>query len=152
MVSKLKKSVLYTNGFVTKRVIDQGKETFEKPAMIIANHTSFLDSISIGMLSPKIIFLVNDWVYHSPIFGNAAKLVGAYPVSGGLENGEEFLRKKVAQGFSLMAFPEGTRSETNKIRRFHKGAFYLAEQLQLDILPVLIHGNSEVLPKGKFYY
>jgi len=150
MVSKLMKSVLYTNPFVSKKVINTRKESFEKPVMIIANHTSFLDIISIGMLHPKIVYLVNDWVYNSPIFGSAAKLAGAYPVSGGLENGEQFLKQKVAQGFSLIAFPEGTRSKTNKIRRFHKGAFYLAEQLQLDILPVLIHGNSEVLPKGSF--
>src|SRR5690554_44219 len=49
-----------------------------------------------------------------------------------------------------MAFPEGTRSETNKIKRIHKGAFYLAEHFELDILPVFIHGNSEVNPKGSF--
>ncbi|MGB3151408.1 MAG: lysophospholipid acyltransferase family protein, partial [Maribacter sp.] len=106
--------------------------------------------LCLGMLHPKMIFLVNDWVYNSPVFGSAAKLVGAYPVSGGIENGEDYLREKVAQGFSLIAFPEGTRSTTNKIKRFHKGAFYLAEQFDMDILPVLIHGNSEVLPKGSF--
>ena len=49
-----------------------------------------------------------------------------------------------------MAFPEGTRSLSNKIKRFHKGAFYLANEFNLDILPVLIHGNSEVNPKGSF--
>ncbi|WP_299529984.1 MMPL family transporter [Ulvibacterium sp.] len=149
-VSLLMKSVLYTNPFVRKKVINEHRETFEKPAMLISNHTSFLDILAIGMLHPKIVFLVNDWVYNSPIFGRAAKLVGAYPVSSGLENGEEYLRGKVAQGFSLITFPEGTRSPTNKIRRFHKGAFYLAEKLELDILPILIHGNSEVLPKGSF--
>jgi len=150
MVSKLMKSVLYTNPFVSKTIRNKGREDFVKPTMIIANHTSFLDIISIGMLHPKMVYLVNDWVYNSPIFGNAAKLAGAYPISGGLENGGDYLKEKVAQGFSLVAFPEGTRSGTNKIRRFHKGAFYLAEQLGLDILPVLIHGNSEVLPKGSF--
>lgn len=144
------KSVLYSNRFVQKKVINKGKETFEKPVIIIANHTSFLDILAIGMLHPKIIYLVNDWVYNSPIFGSAAKLAGAYPVSGGVQNSEAYLKKKISQGFSLIAFPEGTRSETNKIRRFHKGAFYLAEELGLDILPVLIHGNSEVLPKGTF--
>jgi len=36
------------------------------------------------------------------------------------------------------------------MNRFHKGAFYLAEHFNLDILPVLVHGNSEVLPKGDF--
>jgi hypothetical protein len=71
-------------------------------------------------------------------------------VSEGIDNGLEHLRNKVAQGYSLMAFPEGTRSRTNKIRRFHKGAFYLAEKFNMDIVPVLIHGNSEVLPKGSF--
>lgn len=149
-VSKLMGSVLYTNPFVSKKIINPHNERFEKPAMLIANHTSFLDILAVGMLHPKIIFLVNDWVYNSPIFGSAAKLAGAYPVSAGMEKGETYLKEKVAQGFSLIAFPEGTRSNSNKIKRFHKGAFYLAEQFGLDLLPVLIHGNSEVLPKGSF--
>jgi hypothetical protein len=102
------------------------------------------------MLSPKIIFLVSDWVYNSPIFGKGVRLAGFYPVSAGIDNGIEHLREKVAQGFSLMVFPEGTRSENNVIKRFHKGAFYLAEQLSLDIIPIVIHGYSEVLPKGDF--
>tara|TARA_R110002167_G_scaffold163242_12_gene359998 strand:- start:1326 stop:5012 length:3687 start_codon:yes stop_codon:yes gene_type:complete len=150
VISKLMGSVLYTNPFVAKKIINEQHESFEKPVMIIANHTSFLDILSVGMLHPKIIFLVNDWVYNSPVFGSAAKLAGAYPVSGGIEKGEEYLKGKVKQGFSLIAFPEGTRSSSNKIKRFHKGAFYLAELFHLDILPVLIHGNSEVLPKGSF--
>lgn len=147
-VSKFLKSVLYSNPFVTKKVINQAKETFEKPVMIIANHASALDSLTIGMLHPKIIFLVNDWVYNSPIFRFAARLAEFYPVSQGIENSLPHLQKKISQGYSLMAFPEGTRSDTNKIKRWHKGAFYLAEHLKLDVLPVLIHGNSEVQPKG----
>ncbi|UWX56672.1 1-acyl-sn-glycerol-3-phosphate acyltransferase [Maribacter litopenaei] len=103
-----------------------------------------------GCCTQRLFFSVNDWVYNSPIFGKAAKLAGAYPVSGGVENGEEYLGEKLKQGFSIIAFPEGTRSTSNKIKRFHKGAFYLAEKFQLDIIPVLIHGNSEVLPKGSF--
>lgn len=150
VISKFMKSVLYTNPFVKKRIINTGGETFTKPGIIIANHTSFLDILAVGMLHPKIIFLVNDWVYNSPIFGKAVQMAGFYPVSGGIENGVAQLRQKVAQGYSLMAFPEGTRSTTNKIRRFHKGAFFLAEKLNLDLIPVLIHGNSEVLPKGSF--
>ncbi|EPR70011.1 membrane protein, inferred for ABFAE pathway [Winogradskyella psychrotolerans RS-3] len=130
-------------------MINEPKEDFKKQAIIIANHTSFLDIIAIGMLHPKIIFLVNDWVYNSPVFGKAIQLAGFYPVSSGIENGLEHLKKKVEQGYTLMAFPEGTRSKTHKIKRFHKGAFYLAEQFNLDIIPVLIHGNSEVIPKGE---
>ena len=150
IMSKFMGSVLYTNPFVSKKNINQGNETFKKPGVIIANHTSFLDILAIGMLYPKIIFLVNDWVYNSPVFGKAVQLAGFYPVSNGIENGLEHLKEKIEQGYSLIAFPEGTRSNTNKIKRFHKGAFYLAEQFELDIIPILIHGNSEVLPKGSF--
>lgn len=150
VLSPFMKSVLYSNPFVTKKVINLSGEKFDKPAVIIANHTSFLDILAMGMLSPKIVFLVSDWVYNSPVFGKGVQLAGFYPVSQGLEGGVEHLREKVNQGFSLMVFPEGTRSETNVIHRFHKGAFYLAEQFNLDIIPVLIHGNSEVLPKGDF--
>lgn len=147
-ISKFMKSVLYTNPFLIKRIINDGHEDFKKQSIIIANHTSFLDILAIGMLHPKIIFLVNDWVYNSPVFGKAVQFAGFYPVSNGIENGLEHLKKKIDQGFTLMVFPEGTRSKTNKIKRFHKGAFYLAEQFHLDIIPVLIHGNSEVIPKG----
>lgn len=150
VTSKFMKSVLYTNPFISKKIINKHKETFEKPAMIIANHTSFLDILAMGMLHPKCIYLVKDHVYTSKTVGYAARLHGAYPVSVGIEGGEAFLKQKLAQGFSIIAFPEGTRSATNKIGRFHKGAFYLAEQLGLDILPVLIHGGSEVSPKGSF--
>jgi 1-acyl-sn-glycerol-3-phosphate acyltransferase len=148
--SNLMKSVLYTNPFLKKEIRNPHKETFEKPAMLIANHSSFLDILAMGMLHPKLIYLVKDHVYNSPVIGSAAKLHGAYPVSGGVENGEEFLKLKVDQGFSIVAFPEGARSTTNKIHRFHKGAFYMAEKLGLDILPVMIHGGSEVSPKGSF--
>tara|TARA_R110002012_G_scaffold57095_5_gene147038 strand:+ start:35045 stop:38743 length:3699 start_codon:yes stop_codon:yes gene_type:complete len=150
VIAKFFKSVLYTNPFVKKKVINETGEDFSKPAVIIANHTSFLDILAVGMLHPKICFLVNDWVYNSPVFGKAVQKADFYPVSSGIENSLEPLQKKIKQGYSLMAFPEGTRSSSNKIKRFHKGAFYLANEFNLDILPVLIHGNSEVNPKGSF--
>ncbi len=149
-ISKYMKSVLYTNPFVKKRIIKSTEENFTKPAVIIANHTSFLDVLSIGMLHPKICFFVNDWVYNSPIFGKAIQRADFFPVSTGIENNLESLKKKIEQGYSFVVFPEGSRSKTNKINRFHKGAFFLAEKFGLDVLPILIHGNSEVNPKGSF--
>lgn len=149
-ISKFMKSVLYSNPFIHKKVVNQFDETFDKPAIIVANHSSFIDILAMGMLSPKIIFLVNDWVYNSPIFGGTVRKAGFYPVSEGLEGGVEHLRQKVEEGYSLMIFPEGTRSESNQIKRFHKGAFYLAEEFNLDIIPVVIHGASEAIPKGDF--
>jgi 1-acyl-sn-glycerol-3-phosphate acyltransferase len=150
LLSKFMGSVFLTYPSNRRKVINHSNEDFKKPAVIIANHSSFLDILAVGMLSPKIIFLVSDWVYNSPIFGLGVRMVGFYPVSSGMDNGVEHLRDKVEQGFSIMVFPEGSRSENNSINRFHKGAFYLAEQFNLDIIPVVIHGYSEVLPKGDF--
>jgi 1-acyl-sn-glycerol-3-phosphate acyltransferase len=150
LMSKFMHSVLLTYPSVRRKVINNYNETFDKPAVIIANHSSFLDILAMGMLSPKIIFLVSDWVYNSPVIGKGVRLAGFYPVSSGIGNGVEHLREKVRQGFSLMVFPEGTRSVDNAIKRFHKGAFYLAEEFQLDIVPILIHGYSEAAPKGDF--
>ncbi|MFH6965957.1 1-acyl-sn-glycerol-3-phosphate acyltransferase [Flavobacterium sp. FlaQc-28] len=150
VISKFMKSVLYSNPFIHKKVVNNFNETFDKPAVIIANHSSFIDILAMGMLSPKIIFLVSDWVYNSPIFGGTVRKAGFYPVSEGLEGGVEHLRKKVDEGYSLMVFPEGTRSENNVVKRFHKGAFFLAQEFNLDIIPVVIHGASEAIPKGDF--
>jgi 1-acyl-sn-glycerol-3-phosphate acyltransferase len=150
VISKFMKSVLYTNPFVSKRIINERNERFDKPAIIIANHTSFLDILVIGMLSRKFIFLVKDWVYNSPVFGPVVRKAGFYSVSQGLESGLRHLKQKVDEGYSLVVFPEGSRSQSNHIKRFHKGAFYLAEQFGLDIVPVIIHGTSEALPQGDF--
>ncbi|MBD1420826.1 1-acyl-sn-glycerol-3-phosphate acyltransferase [Sphingobacterium chuzhouense] len=147
-MSAFMKSVLYLHPQTKHKTINLRRETFDKPAVIIANHSSFLDTLSLGMLVPKGIFLVNDWVWNSPVFGRAVRALGFYPVSQGLENGVDVLREKVVQGYSLIVFPEGTRSYENVVKRFHKGAFYLAEQLQLDILPIYLLGNGDVLPKG----
>ncbi|KMQ63263.1 glycerol acyltransferase [Chryseobacterium sp. BLS98] len=150
ILAKFLTSVLYTNPFVKKRVIKNPAEDFSRPAVIIANHTSFLDTLAIAMATHKIIYLVNDWVYESPVFGRLVRALGFFPVSQGIENGMGQLKEKIDQGYSLVVFPEAERSYTNDVKRFHKGAFYLAEQFGLDILPLYIHGNSEVLPKGDF--
>lgn len=149
-MSTFMKSVLMLKPTVVKKIINPNQEDFKKQSIIIANHTSFLDTLAIGMCTPKIVFLVNDWVYKSPIFGRAVKMAGFYPVSNGVENNIEEIKTRIGNEFSLMIFPEGTRSRTNNINRFHKGAFYLAEKLQLDVLPIYIHGNSEIIPKGEF--
>lgn len=149
-MAKMVTATLYGNPFVKKEVVNPHNETFEKPAIIISNHSSFLDTLTIGMATPNVIYLVNDWVYKSPIFGLLAKVAGFYPVSSGVDGSLEHLEEKIRQGYCLVVFPEARRSFTNKIGRFHKGAFFLAEQLKLDILPLYLHGNAEVLPKRDF--
>ena len=143
-------SVLYSNPFIRKRIHCNDKTILEKPSMLIANHTSWLDTLAISMLTYRIIYLVNDWVYQSPIFGKYVKKMGFYPVSQGIDKATKTLKERIQEGFSLMIFPEGSRSQSNHIKRFHKGAFLLAEHYNLDIVPLYIHGNSEVQPKGDF--
>jgi 1-acyl-sn-glycerol-3-phosphate acyltransferase len=125
-------------------------ETFEKPAVIIANHQSHLDLMCLMMLTPRLIILTNDWVWRSPFYGRLIRYADFYPVSQGIENSIERLRGAVERGYSIVVFPEGTRSADCSISRFHRGAFYLAETLRLDIIPVFLHGVGHVLPKNDF--
>lgn len=59
---------------------------------------------------------------------------------------------KVREGYSIAIFPEGTRTYDGKMKRFHKGAFYLSETLQLDIIPILLYGNGEIIAKAQPFY
>lgn len=125
-------------------------ETFEQPAIIIANHQSHLDLLCTIMLHPKVVLLTTDWVWKNPIYGLVIRYAEYYPVSDGYDTNVERLKKLVERGYSVVVFPEGTRSATGEILRFHKGAFSLAQALDLDILPIFIHGASHVMPKKDF--
>ena len=125
-------------------------ETFEKPAIIICNHQSHLDLMCVMMLTPKLVILTNNWVWNSPFYGRLIRYADFYPVSDGFENALGPLSEIVKRGYSIVTFPEGTRSENCTIQRFHRGAFFLAEKMQLDIIPVMIHGVGHVLPKKEF--
>ena len=147
LTSKFAASVLYSGIHVRKRFYNLNDLDFSKPSIIIANHSSFLDILLMLMLNPKVIIMVKDWVYKSPLFGSVVRYVGyIYSETGTDENIAE-IKSKMDEGYSIMIFPEGSRSEDDTIHRFHRGAFYLAEKLHADIQPVLIHGASEVSPK-----
>ncbi len=125
-------------------------ETFEKPGIIIANHQSHLDLMYLLMLNPKIICLTNEWVWRCPFYGWIIRYADFYPVENGIEDNVDKLRKVIDNGYSILVFPEGTRSENCDILRFHKGAFYLADQLGVDIIPAMIHGIGHFFPKTEF--
>ena len=143
-------SVLYIMGNVKKKIVNPQGEDFSKPCVMIANHQSFLDILVMTMLYPKVILLTNEWVWNSPVFGKLVRIAGYYPVANGIENSIPYLREQVAAGYSIAIFPEGTRSADDTIRRFHKGAFFIAEKLDLDILPIMIHGTGYTMSKNDF--
>ena len=127
-----------------------GATDFDKPSVIVANHQSHIDLICLMALTPKVVFFTNDWVWKNPIYGYVLRKADYFPVNDGIEKNMDRIRSLVAQGYSLVIFPEGTRTFDGKVGRFHKGAFYVASELGLDITPVFIHGAYDVLPKTDF--
>ena len=125
-------------------------ETFSKPAVIISNHQSHLDLMCLMMLTPKMIVVTNDWVWRNPIYGALIRRAEFVPAAEGIEDYMPQFRSLVERGYSILVFPEGTRSADCSILRFHKGAFHLAQELGLDILPVCLNGVGYVLPKEEF--
>ncbi len=148
ILSKYTRSVMYVMANVTKRVIKMDKNVFDKPRVYIANHSSFLDILLTTMLHPRLVLLTNKWVWRSPAFGKIVRMAEYYPVAEGAEDSIEPLRSLVDRGYGIVVFPEGTRSYDDTIHRFHKGAFYIAEQLNLDVVPIIMHGVNYSMQKG----
>jgi len=126
------------------------EERFEQPSVIICNHQSHLDLMAVMMLTPKLIILTKDWVWNNPFYGLVIRYADFFPISE-TEVMIHKIKRMVGKGYSVLIFPEGTRSKDCHIQRFHRGAFYLAEQLQVDIVPLFIKGFGKVLPKTSFY-
>ncbi len=136
-----------------KRVcVNPTGEHFEKPAVIVANHQSFIDILVLLSLHPKMVMVTNGWVWNSPFFGRIVRYCDFFHTGEGLEAITAQLQERVAEGYSVIIFPEGTRSADCTIRRFHKGAFYLADKLRLDILPIVLFGNGLASSKRQPFY
>ena len=123
-------------------------EDFQRPAIIICNHQSSLDLMTILIHTPKLVVLTKDWVWNNPIYGYVIRQAEFYPVSEGLEVLLPKLRSLVERGYSIVVYPEGTRERDCCAGRFHQGAFYLADRLNVDVLPIISYGAGRVLPKG----
>ncbi len=144
------KLVVKANISIKREHIDKLKFDLSSPKVIIANHQSHLDIVLILMLNPKIIVLTNEWVWKNPFYGLIIRYADFYPVYEGIDGGYERIKNKVADGYSVLIFPEGTRTSTGGISRFHQGSLAIADYLKLDILPVIIKGAFECLPKTEF--
>ncbi len=147
LIMQFSRLQIYLMFNIPKKVINPYGENFSKPAVILANHQSHIDLPLLMMLHPKLLILTNDWVWNNPFYGLIVKFADYYPVSNDVEKGMELMKARVAEGYSILIFPEGTRSETGAIQRFHKGGFYLAEKLGIDVLPIMIHGANDCMTK-----
>jgi len=143
--------LIYSNFLSSKKIIKTDDEDLRKPAMLIANHQSHIDIALMLMLHPRLLEMTNDRVQNSRFYGLLIRMAEFYAISDGMESLSKRLRKNVEEGYSILIFPEGTRSPDTKVQRFHKGAFYLAEELGIDILPVILHGSGPIYSKGEYF-
>ncbi len=143
------KMIAYIPLNVKKIINNPFNEDFKKPAVIISNHQSHIDIPLILMLHSKILILTNDWVQKNIFYGRIVKFADYYPTSSGFEKNLNLLKEKVKQGYSILIYPEGSRSADMEIKRFHKGAFEYAKELEIDILPIIIQGAGDCIPKGE---
>lgn len=125
-------------------------ERFDRPAVIISNHQGHFDLMCIMMMTPRLVVLTNQWVWRNPLYGWIIRLAEFYPVTNGLDYNIPKLKSLIDRGYSVVVFPEGTRSADCRILRFHTGAFYLADKLGVDVLPVILHGVGHCIPKKDF--
>jgi 1-acyl-sn-glycerol-3-phosphate acyltransferase len=132
---------------VRLRVRPEVAAALERPALLVCNHQSHLDMLCLLTLSPRIVALSNDWVWHNPFYGMAMRRAEFYPTSDGLEQNEARIASLLSRGYSVVIFPEGTRSADRQVGRFHRGAFYLAERLGVDLVPLFLSGSGRILPK-----
>lgn len=122
----------------------------EQQSIVIANHQSFIDIIICLALHPNLVVVLKDYVWHNPIFAVVARYLDCIPTSYDDDQREAVIKRVIDEGYSLLIFPEGTRSATGEPGRFHRGAFYYAEQCHLPIQPLLIEGMTDYMPKGQW--
>ena len=131
-------------------------EKMNKNYIIMANHQSAFDIFLIyGYLPFYFNFLSKKEVFEIPIFGRAMKILGTASVDRGNRQGLKDTIKEMeeclARGASILIFPEGTRSEDGKILPFKKGGFLLAKKVKTEILPVVIVGTKDIMPKKSIW-
>lgn len=119
--------------------------------VIISNHQSLLDILLINSLRYKFKWISKIENFNIPVIGWYLKMADYIIVDRQNEESKiEMLAKSynfLKKGISIMIFPEGTRSLNNEIGFFKRGAFQLALQADVPILPVLIDGTGRILPK-----
>ena len=126
------------------------------PYMFAQNHVNLLDHVSMYPATPHFKQGMElEEHFKIPVYGWFMKARGTIGVRRGRGEAErdflrEGMRRTVARGHSILAFPEGTRTRDGRVGRFRKGLFYLARDLELPIVPTAVTGMYEILRKGSW--
>ncbi len=131
-----------------------GRENIDKKTsyVFVANHQGAFDIfIVLGFLGRNFKWMLKQSLRHAPLIGRACYDAGYIFVD---KSGPKKIKATIDRartilqgGTSLVVFPEGSRSYTGKMIPFKKGAFQLADQLQMPVVPVTITGSFEVYPR-----
>ena len=135
-----------------------GLENIDKNKIyvVVANHQSLADIAVMYGTGMQFKWVAKNSLFKIPFIGWCLSLTKHIKLSRGkmgsikkvYREAMDWLRKDI----SVVFFPEGTRSETSKIGKFQNGAFKLAIQGKKPILPVVINGTHEAIPKGSWIF
>lgn len=136
-------------------VVEHGAENSGGAQRIfVANHVSWCDIPALATIMTRFKFVVKSELQRIPIFGAAIRAIGSvYVDRDNRSSSVESLRmaaEKIQQGASVVIFAEGTRGTQYALRPFKKGAFVLAINAQVPIVPIVMHGAIAILPRGGF--
>ncbi len=128
-----------------ERIKDNGTK------VIISNHQSILDILIVNSLGYDYKWISKIENAKVPILGWYLKMASYITVDRGNRDSKDLMLARSLElleaGESLMIFPEGTRSADKQIGFFRKGAFQLAITAGVPILPLILDGTGDILPK-----
>jgi 1-acyl-sn-glycerol-3-phosphate acyltransferase len=123
-------------------------------AVYASNHVSWFDVFAIASVLPRYTFIAKSELRKLPLFGWGAESAGVvFLARDNRKSAFESYKgaaQTVKEGQSIVVFPEGTRGRDYHLRSFKKGPFVLAIAAQAPVVPVLVYGALEVMPKGSF--
>lgn len=135
------------------KVITEGREKIDQNQayVIVPNHQSLLDIVFFNMLRHRLRWVSKVEIFKVPLVGWEMRMVKYIELVRGNKSSvikmmEECVRS-LRDGISVVIFPEGTRSLTGAIGKFKTGAFQIAIKTDKPLLPVLIDGTGEIMPK-----
>ena len=136
----------------------QGAEDIDdrNPYIVVSNHVSNADIPLISNLPWEMKWIAKKELFDTPVIGWMMSMAGDIPVARGKLRQRVLVFKKsryyLSKNISVMFFPEGTRSRSGKMNRFNTGAFDLAIREGLPILPLVIDGTRDCLPKKSWVF
>jgi 1-acyl-sn-glycerol-3-phosphate acyltransferase len=120
--------------------------------VVVANHQSSLDIVLLCNIPREMKWVAKKELFRIPWVGWAFSLVGDIPIDRGDAASAAAVmamaRRYLERGMSVMIFPEGTRSEDGRLLPFKAGAFKLAVDAGVPVLPIAVSGTAQGMPKG----